>query len=275
MAGRLLIPLLAGLLVVSLRPAMSDEPVLTAAQTQGAVRLDSLTIPTPGEFFAAIDKVERPNWSQLIRPTVLPNTTNRVQIALTLGTRVADGFIAVEAQDGQQVKNIGKDIIQLSKQLGVSQSILARGNSITDFADNNEWSALKEEIEATQNEVKLKMAEQKDEDLVALVSIGAWIRGTQAASDVAARKYNVDAAKLLRQPAVIEYLQSEVARLPERLQADEFVVNVRDGLSRAATLVALPSDVAPGEQAVVGINEAMAQMVDTICGPVPAPATTP
>ena len=92
---------------------------------------------------------------------------------------MADGYIAVEAQDSQGVKNIGKEIINLAKKLNVSQSVLGRGNSINDFADNNDWNALREELEATQNEVKLDMFEQKDNNLVTLVTLGAWIRGTE------------------------------------------------------------------------------------------------
>ncbi len=111
-----------------------------------AVRIESLTIPMPGEFFAAINKLERPNWKQLVRVGTPEATANRAQIALVLGTLVADGYIAVEAQDGQGVKNIGKEIINLAKKLNVSQSVLGRGNSINDFAENNDWNALREEL---------------------------------------------------------------------------------------------------------------------------------
>jgi hypothetical protein len=117
------------------------------------------------------------------------NTSNRYQIALILGTLVADGYIAVEAQDSQGVKNIGKEIINLAKKLNVSQSVLGRGNSINDFAENNDWNALREELEATQNEVKLDMFEQKDNSLVTLVTLGAWVRGTELASSLIERSH--------------------------------------------------------------------------------------
>ena len=75
-------------------------------------------------------------------------------MALNLGTLIADGYIAVEAHDGQQVKNVGKDVLALAKKLSVSQSVLARSASITQFAENDAWDQLNEELEATQNEVK-------------------------------------------------------------------------------------------------------------------------
>jgi len=83
---------------------------------------------------------------------------NRAQIALNLGSLIADGFIAVEAKDSQQVKNIGTDIVKMAKALGVSEHVLSRGNSINEFAENDEWDALQEELEATQNEVKASNA---------------------------------------------------------------------------------------------------------------------
>ena len=97
-------------------------------------------------------------------------------MALNLGTLIADGYIAVEAHDGQQVKNVGKDVLALAKKLSVSQSVLARGQSIAQFAENSAWEQLNEELEATQNEVKKALEENRDTDLITLVSIGGWIR---------------------------------------------------------------------------------------------------
>ena len=71
---------------------------------------------------------------------------------------------------------------QLAKALGVNENVLSRGNSISEFAENSEWDALQEELEATQNEVKTSMQSHSDQDLVILVSLGGWIRGTQVVS---------------------------------------------------------------------------------------------
>ena len=179
-----------------------------------AVKQDDFTVPTPGELLAALNKVGKPNWQAQYRPPIPTAYTSRPQIALNLGGLIADGYIAVEAEDSQQVKNIGKDIMTLAKTLGISENVLRRGKSIEDFAENNEWSTLKEELEATQNEVKLAMDEQHDEELTTLVTLGGWIRGTQAVSGWIASNYSEPAAKLLRQPAIIELLRAKLAALP-------------------------------------------------------------
>ena len=172
----LLLPVLAGALV-------GAEPAkLAPDQMAKAARTDMITIPTSGELFAALQKPSKPNWTGAYRGPIPTSYKSRAQIALNLGGLIADGFIAVEAQDSQQVKNIGSDVIKMAKALGVSQNVLSRGNSINDFAETNQWGSLQEELEATQNEVKNSMQSHSDQDLVILVSIGGWIRGPQVVS---------------------------------------------------------------------------------------------
>ena len=101
-------------------PATPAASPLTQAELKAAVAIDSLTVPTPGEFFKAIDKTGKPNWVSQFRPPTPIGGVNRAQMALNLGTLIADGYIAVEAQDGQQVKNIGRDVLSLAKKLSVS-----------------------------------------------------------------------------------------------------------------------------------------------------------
>lgn len=241
------------------------EP-MTKEQIHSVIRSEAVTIPTPGEFFSAMDENGQPNWTQMFAPKAAGPSSSREQMALMLGVLVADGYIAVEAQDGQGVKNTGKDIINLAKKLNVNQSVLSRGNSINDFAENNDWSALREELEATQNEVKLSMAEQKDQSLVILVTIGAWIRGMQVASDFTAKNYSPGLASLLRQPAIVEYLLSELGTLPEGIQKESFVVEVREKLQEALLLVQTKDRTPLAPEAVTGLSTTMNSLLNSITG---------
>jgi hypothetical protein len=264
-SGLQIVSAAVALLSVGMLGAEEKKTSLTPQEIKSVIVLDEVALPTPGEFFAAINKLDRPNWTQLARKAGPLSTTNRAQASMNLGTRVADGYIAVEGQDGQQVKNVGKDIVELAKGLGVSQSILARGNSIGDFAENNDWNALREELDATEGEVKHQMAEQKDNELVVLVTIGAWLRGVQAASTVVAANYQPESARLLRQPAIVEYLVERIDVLPDRLKNDELVGKVRNGLLdiKAAVAPATP----PSAAAVKSIQQTTTQLVDAISGP--------
>src|ERR1700736_2438144 len=241
----------------------ADSP-LSAEELKNAASVDALTVPTPGEFFKAIEKGGKPNWTSQYRPPVSIKSTDRAQMALNLGTLIADGYIAVEAHDGQQVKTVGKDVLALAKRLSVSQSVLARSASITQFAENDAWDQLNEELEATQNEVKKALEENRDTDLITLVSIGGWIRGTEVVTGLVMQNYGAENAKLLRQPALVAFLKSKLAHLPDRLQKDAVVKKVISELDDIQKMVSFSADHVPTVDEVKQLNLASAKLTKEI-----------
>src|SRR5213079_1562535 len=237
---------------------------LSAEQLAKAVRSDSISIPTPGELFAALGKTGKTNWAGQYRGPIPVTYSNRAQIALNLGGLIADGFIAVEAKDGQQVKNIGSDIIKLAKALGVSERLLGRGNSINEFADNNEWDTLQEELEATQNEMKSSMQSHADQDLVILVTLGGWIRGTQVVTGAIMKNYNAAAAKVLREPALVHFMQSKLNAISPELRQEPLVKDVSEQLTGIEKLVSFPESKAPSAEDVGKLNEAVGKLMTKI-----------
>jgi hypothetical protein len=237
---------------------------LPADQLAKAARSDSISIPTPGELFAALEKPGKTDWSGQYRGPMPITYRNRAQIALNLGGLIADGFIAVEAKDSQQVKNIGSDIIKLAKALGVSQNLLSRGNSINEFAENNEWDTLQEELEATQNEVKSSMQSHSDQDLVILVSLGGWIRGTQVVSGAIMHNYDERSAKVLRQPALVKFMQSKIDEISPELRGEPLVKGVSEQLPGIEKLVSFPVEKAPSLDEVRKVNEAVSKVMEEI-----------
>src|SRR3984893_10003637 len=242
---------------------VADKP-LSADELKSAASVDALTVPTPGEFFKAIEKGGKPNWTSQYRPPVSTKSTDRAQMALNLGTLIADGYIAVEAHDGQQVKNVGKDVLALAKKLSVSQSVLARSASLTQFAENNAWDQLNEELEATQNEVKKALEENRDTDLITLVSVGGWIRGTEVVTGLVLQNYNPEDAKLLRQPALVTFLKTKLAHLPDRLQKDPLIQKVTRELADIQKMVSFPADHVPTVDEVKELNTASAKLTKEI-----------
>src|SRR5712671_7710566 len=237
---------------------------LPADQLAKAVRSDSISIPTPGELFAALEKPGKTDWSGQYRGPIPITYRNRAQIALNLGGLIADGFIAVEAKDSQQVKNIGSDIIKLAKALGVSERLLGRGNSINEFAQNNEWDTLQEELEATQNEVKSSMQSHADQDLVILVTLGGWIRGTQVVTAAIVKDYSEGTARVLRQPALVHFMQSKINEISPELRGEPLVKDVSEQLGEIEKLVSFPPAKAPTVEEVRKINQAVGKLMTKI-----------
>jgi len=242
----------------------TDTGRLPADQLEKAVRSESISIPTPGELFAALGKPGKTNWSGQYRGPMPVTYRNRAQIALNLGGLIADGFIAVEAKDSQQVKNIGSDIIKLAKALGVSEHLLGRGNSINEFAENNEWDTLQEELEATQNEVKSSMQSHADQDLVILVTLGGWIRGTQVVTAAILQDYDERSARVLRQPALVRLMQSKINEVSPELRQEPLVKHVSEQLGEIEKLVSFPAGKAPNASEVRKVNEAVGKVMTEI-----------
>ena len=244
--------------------AVGQATPLTAEEIGGAVLTDDLSIPMPGEFMAALTKIGKVDWSSKIRPPIATNYTSRMQTALNVGGLIADGYIAVEATDGQQVKNLGKDVIALAKGLGVSKDVVERASSISNFAEKNQWDNLREELEATQNEVKTAMAEKADKDLVMLVTVGGWLRALEVISGHVALHYNEAGAKLLRQPGIASYLSKNLEALPEKVREDASVKVARKRMSELEKLLAFPLDKAPSQEEVKELNKIVAETVKEI-----------
>ena len=252
---------LAGGILVT---AGAETGHIAADQMAKAATSDSISIPTPGELFAALEKPGKTNWAGQYRGPMPVTYRNRAQIALNLGGLIADGFIAVEAKDGQQVKNIGSDIIKLSKALGVSEKLLGRGSSINEFAENNEWDTLQEELEATQNEVKSSMQSHADQDLVILVTLGGWIRGTQVVTSAIVQNYTEQSAKVLRQPALVHFMQSKINEISPELRNEPLVKDVSNELGKIEKLVSFPEGKAPDVEQVRKVNEAVGKVMSQI-----------
>ena len=255
----------SGLAAVCLCASAAGEATpLTPEEIAGAARLDELTIPMPGEFMASLNKVGKIDWTKMFRAPIGTSYTSRPQMALNLGGLIADGYVAIEAEDAPQIKNIGKDIAAIAKTLGVGKDIVERGGSIINFADQKQWDQLKEEMEATQNEVKAGMAERKDAELVTLVTVGGWLRAMEVMSGYLAKNYTEGGAKLLRQPGIVSFLNKRLEKLGEKAQADPSVAAVRKKLADIEKFITFPLDKVPSAEDVQQLNTLVAETVKEI-----------
>lgn len=241
--------------------ADAESGSISKEERSFAVVLDSLSIPTPGESLSALSKSGKLDWSARFRPPISTNFSSRAQMAINLGGLIADGYIAVEAQDSQQVKNIGKDIVSLAKPLGVQQEILNRGKSLTDFASEGKWDALKEELEATQNEAKAAMAENKDTGLVMLVTLGGWLRGTEALTGHLSEHYSPEGTRLLRQPGIVRFFHERLEALPEKMREDSSVRKIRSKMDEIETTLSFPRDSVLPADAVKALNQVVSDLL--------------
>src|SRR5712672_3943820 len=129
---------------------------------QLSTTVEDVVVPLPNEIFGALNKLGAVNWKEHVRTNKGTNFTERPRIALLLGTVIADGFIAVQAQDAPAVKEIGQRVLSLAKGIGVGASITPHAKAITEAADKRKWENVRHELDRTQNSVQQAMNELQD-----------------------------------------------------------------------------------------------------------------
>src|SRR5881396_2997520 len=182
---------------------------------QLSTTVEDVVVPLPNEIFGALNKLGGVNWKQHVRSDKGPNFTERPRIALLLGAVIADGFIAVQAEDAPTVKDIGQRVLGLAKGIGVGNSITPHAKAITEAADKRNWVGVRRELDRTQNSVQQAMSEVHDEKLSHLVSLGGWLRGTEVLTSVVKEHFSSDGAELLHQPDLLSYFQTRLQAMPE------------------------------------------------------------
>ena len=201
-----------------------------------ATLINDVVVPLPGEVFSALDKLGSPNWHDVLRSTK-PQMERRPQIALLLGVVIAEGFIAVEAKDAEEVKKIGRDVLTLANALNVRKSVIERTKSITDAADEKDWPKVRDELDKASHDVSQAMDEMQSAPLSQLVSLGGWLRGTEALTEVVGRNYSAEGAELLHQPGLLDYFEERLGAMDRHMKNDELVAMIQKRLPEIRPLI--------------------------------------
>jgi hypothetical protein len=203
-----------------------------------AKQVHGVAVPVPKEIFRCLDQFRDANWRAVMRPEAArwKSHGDQAQIATLLGVVIAEGFIAMEAEDSTELKNLGRTVLALARGLGVEERALRRSRSIVEYADKNEWTAARQEWDGVLSDIESGMIELKSTDLAQLVSIGGWMRGTEALSALVLQKYSPEHSALLRQPVLVDYLEKQLLAMSSDTQTRPIVVKLLDGIRRIRKL---------------------------------------
>jgi hypothetical protein len=234
----------------------------TAAGFPGEV-IDEVIVPVPSEIFLVLDKLGKPDWKGQLRSARHPSPSDRIDVALLLGNVVAEGFVAVQAEDRTAVEQIGKDVLRLSESLGLKETVLPHTNSILEASKHSHWEIVRVELDKTQKTVRDTMEQHRDAELAQCVSLGGWLRGTEAVTDLINKHYTSDSAELLNQPDIVRHFQKELKKLAARNQK---LKDMLAGLQTIALVIG-NGDEPPNAAGVQTIHTTAARLVKSIATP--------
>lgn len=227
-----------------------------------ATVVDNVIVPVPSEVFGVLEKLGTPNWHEVLRSTRATAPGDRAQTALLLGTVIAEGFVAVEAQESEEVKKIGRAVLKLAAAIGVQKSVIGRSNAIIEAADQRNWPKVRGELDGALREVKSSMIELQDEQLAQLVSLGGWLRGTEALTAIVSKNYTKDGAELLHQPSLLEYFNRCISSMAPKFASSPAFEKVKDRLPEISPLIKTQGAISP--KAVEQIHSITEDLVKTV-----------
>lgn len=202
--GALLLPSLAGnsrALEGPATPPAASPPVPRPDDTSKT--RDSWVPANPSELYVKLSAATRPQWRQLYRPTVTRCLEGRQQAAMGLGAVTADLFLAAQARDAQQIRNLIQDEETIEKTLGLIMPMAERRTEMLSAAEMSDWPRLITAIDKLTSSHRRHLREQKDEPLAELAYIGEWLRALQVCHAVTIQKELGDYRLAVGSPALI------------------------------------------------------------------------
>ena len=182
-----------------------------AAEGRGGAALPQF----PAELYARLSEATRPQWRQLYRPTVTRCLEGRQQAAMGLGAVGADLFLAAQARDSQQIRNLLQDEETIEKTLGLIEPMAGLRTEVLGAAEQGDWKRLGAGIEKLSAGQRRHLRSQKDEPLADLVYIGQWLRALQTCHAVVMARQLSDQRLAIGDPALLVEMTRRLQALGE------------------------------------------------------------
>jgi hypothetical protein len=209
--------------------------------------IDDVVVPVPSEIFSIMGKLGEESFEGEIVSRKNLTSRDRSRLALAFGVAVADGFIAVQAQNRPGIEEAGRTVLKLSEALGLRDRVLKHTQSIIDASKQDDWDKVRKELDRTQKTVRETMEEMRDGNLANCVSVGGWIRGTEAMTSLISKAYNVEQAELLNQPELAKHFSKLIGEMGKGVRGVAQVKAADACLKRIAELMGDGDDVIGSE----------------------------
>ena len=226
--------------LTSLLVAQTPTSTVVRQLPPQSTAIKGVVVPVPREIFDTLDKFAHSNWRAVQRPELAERRPrgDQADAALLLGVVIAEGFIAVEAEDAAEVKSVGRAVIKLARGLGVEKAALRRSRSIVDHAERGDWPGVRKEWDGVLPDVQRGMNELQSEELAQLVSLGGWLRGAEALAVLVSQNYSNQNAELLRQSSLLDYFDKRLGEMDSDISTNPAVVRMREGIRKVRPLIA-------------------------------------
>jgi len=225
--------------------------------------LNEFTVPSIVKVFNELEKIPPLTYTNnhLKKHEILP--LDRSRLALRLGTLIADGFIAVQTGNSDDVPNIASHLSRYAKALGAGHRIKRHAAALLDHAKAKNLPELKKALAATQRDVERELIGLRDPDLSILISLGGWLQALEASSSAVEAKFTPDKAKILFREDVADYYAESIGSLNPKISEQAHILKMRillQGLRNAMTLTPRKNPTVEEVKEISGVAKQLAEI---------------
>ncbi|RBP36324.1 hypothetical protein DES53_11713 [Roseimicrobium gellanilyticum] len=202
--------------------------------------VNDFTTPSIRKVFDSLDALGTLPYDQLKRPISEKAPSDRVLLALGLGTLIGDGFLVVQCEKIEEMENVGRAILKYAKALGAGLRINKHSQSLLENSLKGDWDKLRAELASTQADVEGEMVQLRDSDVAHLIALGGWLRAFEIATEAVAANYSEDKSRALGRSDVVEYFLNSLESLHPDIQAQPAIQTLHDGLEAMIPILDVP-----------------------------------
>jgi hypothetical protein len=169
----------------------------------------NVVVPVPSEIIMALDILSDINWKAIVKYDYSANYSENYKIALNLGVRVAQGFIAIQAQDRKNTGEMFSVSRDLAENFGAKSEMFVDKEQIAKLLNEEKWLELRQILDDIHLKVKEEM-KKYDQDYVTLAGIGGWLEGLHIVSKALNSNYTEDSSVILFQPELIDHFMENM-----------------------------------------------------------------
>lgn len=202
--------------------------------------VNNFTTPSIRKVFDSLDALGTLPYDQLKRPISDKAPTDRVLLALGLGTLIGDGFLVVQCEKIEEMENVGRAILKYARALGAGLRINKHSQSLLENSLKGDWDKLRTELASTQADVEGEMVQLRDSDVAHLIALGGWLRAFEIATEAVSVNYSEDKSRALGRSDVVEYFLNSLESLHPDVQAQPAIQTLHDGLEAMIPILDVP-----------------------------------
>jgi hypothetical protein len=202
--------------------------------------INEFTTPSIRKIFDSLDALGTLPYEQLKRPISDKAPTDRVLIALGLGTLIGDGFLIVQCEKIEEMENVGHALLKYAKALGAGMRINKHSQSLLENSLRGDWNKLRAELASTQADVEGEMVLLRDSDVAHLIALGGWLRAFEISTGAVAASYSEEKSRALGRSDVVEYFLTSLETLHPEVQKQSYIQDLHDGLEAMLPVLDVP-----------------------------------